>query len=645
MTAEDGVGSAPPEDCSSVEVTVVVLAYRQVERLDVVLSQLRDHESVSTREVVVAANEVPLPVAAVLDRHDWCVRIDSRVNRGFGGGNNLAARAARGEFLVFLNDDARIGPGWLDGLVAIARRHPEVAAVASALVDANGVVLEAGGAVNCLGDVWPPDRGRPLASIQGRGPRRVSYATGGSLLVRAEVFAELGGFDLDYHPAYFEDADLSARIWAAGHEVWSTTSSVVTHAESASSSAAAKRALQLRNGSIFKGRWMSTYGRSGAPVYSVGDELKPAAGRRVLFVDDRVPGPGVGSGAARARQNLLAIAGAGYDIAFHPREPAVSLDPELTMAGIELVPQLDGVPPRSVDVVVVSRPHNYELWDELRARHPDARFVYDAEARFSARLEKQIELAAPNGATAELEVELAEMIELETAVVRAADAVVTISTEEHPWFSSVGAAEVHWIDPMPDRVLPLPVRDRSSERVVFVAGWEAGADSPNGDAVQWLARAVLPLLRGLGVDIVIEVTGDNPPPSLLELECDQLRFVGKVADLEEFVGTARAAIAPTRYGAGVKLKVLDALCCATPVVATSTGAEGIAEEWRDTIAVEDDAAGFAEALATLVADEGVWKSAHEAICDVATTHRADAVGAWRTALSPAPGTAELPKEQ
>jgi GT2 family glycosyltransferase len=628
MTDGDG-----QESDESPEVSIVVLAYRQVERLDTVLGQLRDHESLTTREVVVVANDVPGAVSGVLDRHGWVRRVDSRVNRGFGGGCNLGARHARGELLLFLNDDARIGPGWLDSLVAVARRHPEVSAVASALVH-EGVVLEAGGAANLLGDVWPPDRGRTLRSLQGRGPCRVSYATGGSLLVRAAAFESVDGFDLAYHPAYFEDTDLSCRLWAAGHEVWSVTSSHAEHAESASTAGAAKRALQIRNGSIFRGRWVAEFHRSGAPVYSVGDDLQRAATDRVLFVDDRVPAPGVGSGAARARQNVLAIAEAGFDVVLHPREPADAVDPELALAGVELAHDLEAVPPGSVEAVVVSRPHNYELWDMLRSRHPDARFVYDAEARFSARLEKQLDLGLTDDATA-LEAELREMIELETTVVRAADAVVTISVDELPWFQRAGAAQVHWVDPMPDRLLIEPQQPRDSDRAVFVAGWEAGADSPNGDAVRWLATQIVPVLRDEGSSCVIEVTGGNPPEALLSLESDHLRFVGRIDDLDEFHRGARIAIAPTRYGAGVKLKVLDALRCATPVVATTTGAEGIAPAWRDTITVTDDSREFAMEMVRLLGDDDAWCAANTAMCSAAGTHRADAAGSWRLVLGDA----------
>ena len=494
--------------------------------------------------------------------------------------------------------------------------------------------------MSASGNVWPPDRGRPLREIQGRGARRGGYATGGSLLVRASVFDEVGGFDLDYHPAYFEDADLSCRIWRAGHEVLSTTASVVVHAESASTAAPAKRALQLRNGSIFRGRFLSDY-RPFTPVVRVGEELPAAATRRAQLIDDRVPAPGVGSGAGRARQNLLAIAACGYEVALHTREPAQSLDRELTQAGVELAPMVETIEPGSVEVVVLSRPHNFELWPLLKERHPDARFVYDAEARFSARLERQLDLGVGDAERAKLDAELAEMVALERSVVAAADAVVTISTDELEWFEAVeGAPAVHWIDPLPDRVDVEPEVARDAARVVFVAGWEAGADSPNGDAVRWIHDEVLPRLTASGVSVRFEVTGGGVPDELRSLESTSLQFVGRVDDLEELHRTARLAVAPTRYGAGVKLKVLHALTTATPVVATSTGAEGLVPLWREALRVADEAGRFADQIAELLIDDESWSRANEQLSHqlsvVACAGRADAVGSWEDVLRPAP---------
>ena len=620
------VGSAEKPDAS-----VIVLAYRQVARLDSILDELVAHECAATFEVVVVANGVPPDVDAVLEQHGEVSVVRSRVNRGFGGGCNLGVTRARADLVVFLNDDAGIRDGWLDGLVTLMNRHPRVGSAASVLVDENDVVLEAGGAVNHRGDVWPPDRGRPLSTIKGRGPRRASYATGGSLIVRREVFDQVGGFDLAYLPAYFEDADLSCRIWAAGHEVWTTTASVVVHAESASSTSAVKRALQLRNGAIFRGRFTESYRHAGVPTLGPGDELPIPVDHRVLFIDDRAPAPGVGSGAGRARQNLLAIAKCGSTVLFHPREPVADLDGELVGSGIELVENLGAVAPGSVDVVVMSRPHNHDLWDPLLEQHPDARFVYDAEARFSARMERQLELDLTDDERGQIESDLAEMLALERLILSKSDAVVTISTDEKIWFEQNGDADVHWIDPLPDSLPQSDDVDRDRRRAVFVAGWEAGEFSPNGDALKWLATDVMDEIIHRDVDVRIEITGKNPPESLKALENDRLVFVGEVPDLEALLRSARMSLAPTRYGAGVKLKVVDALTAATPVVATTVGGEGIAAPWRDHILIADDPAEFVEAIVSLLEDDN-WNTVHSGLTASALAHRADAAGDWREVM-------------
>ena len=615
----------------SPEVSVIVLAYTQVDRLDAVLQQLDSHDCGVDYEVIVIANAVGADVSEVINNYTYARRVDARVNRGFGGGCNLGAKCARGEYLVFLNDDAIVRDGWLDALVSIMRRYRQVGAAASVLVDRNDVVLEAGGAVNHVGEVWPPDRGRPLGAIQGRGHRKATYATGGSLIVRRDVFAAVGGFDFRYHPAYFEDADLSCRIWAAGHEVWTTTSSVVEHAESASTSGPMKRALQLRNGMIFRGRWMEEFGRN-VLTLRPGEQLPMPNIHRVLFIDDRTPAHGVGSGAARSRQNMLAIASGGSSVLFHPREPSGQLDSELLLAGIELVPDLDAVVPGSVQAVVISRPHNYVLWDGLVEQHPGARFIYDAEARFSARMERQLELNISSEDRVTITSELEEMIELERRIVVRADAVVAISTEEKTWFESCNGGSVHWVDPMPDQVAVPTNSLRDPRRIVLVAGWEAGEFSPNGDAVKWLAKCVVPLLIESGVDFLVEVTGAGVPTTLRSLESNHLKFIGRVDDLDGLHRSARLAIAPTRYGAGVKLKVIDALRNGTPVVASTVGAEGIADMWRSSISVADEPAEFARSVQRLLSDDHAWARAHEALVAAAQAHCASAARSWTEVL-------------
>lgn len=620
------------------DVSIIILAYRQVESLDLLLEALAVHVTVPTFEIVVVANSESSAVLEVIERHAEAlpgrvVPILSRVNRGFGGGNNLGARHARGEYLVFLNDDAMIRSGWLDGLWSVLSRRPHVGAVASVLVDAEDVVLESGGSIDVAGNVWPPDRGRPLAQIAARGPRSVAYATGGSLMVRRAQFEELGGFDLQYHPAYFEDVDLSCRYWEAEHEVWTTTESVVEHAESGSTTGPVKRALQQRNGAIFRGAWQSRFVRTGVPVGAHGDELASAEAEHVVFIDDRAPLNGVGSGAARGRQHLLALAAAGFDVSLFTREPCSELDAELRAAGVRLLSDLGQIPDgEELVAIVASRPHNFELASDMAGRFPNARVVYDAEARFSARFERQIELSLPEDEPDELAEAHREMMALETSICEVADDVITISIDEAPWFEQVSSGRIHWIDPLPDTIEPCGISFQSRSGAVFVAGWEAGSDSPNGDAVRWLARSVVPLLADADSSVRIRVTGGGVPPDIALLASSRLEFVGRVENLDELTSSARVALVPTRYGAGVKLKALDAFRVATPVVASSVGSEGIAHDWRRHIHVTDAPDEWAKAVTELCSNEALWVDRNQALGNEAARHSADAALAWRKIL-------------
>jgi GT2 family glycosyltransferase len=142
-------------------------------------------------------------------------------NLGFAGGANAGAAAARAPLLLFLNPDAWPEPGALDALVAGFAAHPEAAGLAPRLVGP-------GGAPQTAWQLRPlPGAGRLLAQTvflpAGGGPRReppagarVGQPAAAALALRRDAFAAVGGFDAAFHPAWFEDVDLAARLAAAG---------------------------------------------------------------------------------------------------------------------------------------------------------------------------------------------------------------------------------------------------------------------------------------------------------------------------------------------------------------------------------------------------------------------------------------------
>jgi glycosyltransferase involved in cell wall biosynthesis len=278
--------------------------------------------------------------------------------------------------------------------------------------------------------------------------------------------------------------------------------------------------------------------------------------------------------------------------------------------------------------VVVSRPHNFRLAQDIAELWDRVPLIYDAEALFSARVRSQMLLPEYSDRHGELAANLASLIRSEESIAQEADAVVTICQEEADWFREHGPAPVRVLDPFPDRCDPGRAGFAERSNAVLVAGWMSGVDSPNADAVRWLAKEVMPRIREMAPDLVIQVTGSAPPSELLALQSKHLRFIGEVRDLAAVLDASRVALAPVRYGAGVKLKVVDALARGLPVVATAHGSEGLCEIWRDGVAVADDPSTFAANLASIANDPAAWDSLRTPLVAICNRHASDLAASW-----------------
>ena len=159
--------------------------------------------------------------------------IETGANLGFAGGNNAGARAASGEWLVFLNNDTVADPNWLTSLWAAHVAHPGYALFTSKLVflhDASAVDSAGDGYLRAGGAFKLGHGGAAEAFAESR---EVFGACGGACMIARELFEALGGFDPRFFMIY-EDVDLSYRARLRGHRVWYAADAVVKHAGSGS---------------------------------------------------------------------------------------------------------------------------------------------------------------------------------------------------------------------------------------------------------------------------------------------------------------------------------------------------------------------------------------------------------------------------
>jgi GT2 family glycosyltransferase len=235
---EVGVAIAPtPAGDDPPMVSIIILTLLGPKYLPDCLASLRALTyPASRREVIVVDNASAEDPRAVIEQYYPGARvIRNERNVGFAVGNNVGARAARGEFLIFLNDDTRVHPEWVSELVATAQRRG-AAAVGSRILSWDGARIDfADGAINFEGRGFQLDFGHPEAGRHLE-EKPLFFANGAGALIRRNVFLATGGWDEGTF-AYYEDVELGWRLWLLGYEVWSSPRSVVYHRHNGTSGA------------------------------------------------------------------------------------------------------------------------------------------------------------------------------------------------------------------------------------------------------------------------------------------------------------------------------------------------------------------------------------------------------------------------
>lgn len=161
------------------------------------------------------------------------VLIESKENLGFAGGCNLGVRRSRGEYVAFLNNDARPDPMWVSAAMAAFNQAPDIGSVASKVLDWDGQLVDfVDAAVTWFGMGYKPFAGQPDPGGYDS-PRNVLFGTGAAMFVRADVFESVGGFDERYF-MFYEDVDLGWRLNLLGWKVRYEPRSLAFHKHHAS---------------------------------------------------------------------------------------------------------------------------------------------------------------------------------------------------------------------------------------------------------------------------------------------------------------------------------------------------------------------------------------------------------------------------
>jgi GT2 family glycosyltransferase len=603
-------------------VSVVIPAYGQIGHSLRCLASLAAWPPALPFEVILAEDASGDGRAAELQQVRGLRYVERPSNLGFLRSSNDAMAQARGEYLFLLNNDTEVMPGAIDALAATLRAQPRAGLAGARLLYPDGRLQEAGGIVWRDGSAWNWGNRQDPRRYEFTYRREADYVSGAAIMLPRAAWEAMGGFDEHYLPAYGEDSDLAFRLRAAGYATLYQPRATVIHHEGASHGTDVTqgvKAHQVINQGKFAARWAATLARhepNGVNILRARDRA-PAGGPRrvVLVVDNNIPEPDRDAGSRTMVAFLDALLAQGHAVKFWPLNGLAlpGYTEALEDRGIECPvtpwrPRLDAwlaAHGAELDEVILSRPHvAVEVQAALRAHAPQAPVIFYGHDLHHARAEREA-AAAPAAGRAALEAEAARLLREECDAWAGSDIVLYPSEDEATEVARLApgtpasAIVPYALPPAP----PLPTLDGRRD-VIFVAGF---AHPPNVDAAQWLVREIWPLIRSRHPALRLSLVGSKPTPEVRALAAPDIEVTGFVSDeeLARRYAAARLALCPLRFGAGIKLKVVEALHQGLPLVTTPVGAQGLPDAPCPQLA---DAADFASAACALLEDPAAWEA-------------------------------------
>jgi len=202
-------------------VSIIIVNYNGKKYLEKCLSSLMKINYENYEIIIVDNNSIDDSLEFVKNSYPSIILIKLDRNYGFAEPNNIGAKNAKGEFILFLNNDTEVNPSFITELVEFFNKDSKIAICQSLLLKPNGEVDSSGDFIDTLGRAYSSrDKVTKV--------KKILSARGASMMVKKEFFWELGGFDKKFY-ASFEDVDLGWRAWIWGYKVVIVPNSIVYH--------------------------------------------------------------------------------------------------------------------------------------------------------------------------------------------------------------------------------------------------------------------------------------------------------------------------------------------------------------------------------------------------------------------------------
>lgn len=599
------------------KISIIIPIYNQIEHTYYCIRSILERNQYHDYEVIVADDKSPQSTDFLFTHIQNLIIIRNETNLGFLRNCNNAASKARGQYVLFLNNDTLVKRDWLYELLYVFENFKDVGLVGSKLIYANGVLQEAGGIIWRDGGAWNfGNTGNP-ADAEYNYIKEADYISGASMMIKKSLWDEIGGFDERYVPAYNEDSDLCFEVRKRGYKVYYQPFSAVVHYEGISHGKDLRKGIkkyQVVNQQKFLEKWkdeLKLKSPRGVDVFYERDRSRVY--KHLLIIDHDLPKIDADAGSRTISNFVDTVLALGYKVAFWSTSPhhPYHYKKLLQEKGVEVLwgDREDYLKANMhyFNAVLLSRSHTcipYMIM--LRNNNFKGNIIYYGHDLGYLRMDQEIMLNRDVSLDLKSKMVKAE----EDFMYEQADHSLMISYEEIEFLRTYISQPLHYIPPYYFEVSKNIKPFEEREGLLFIGGF---SHTPNQDAMKWFITEIYPALHEKGIKMTI--AGSNVPAFIMEYKrrFSLLNIISNISveNLDKLYSETRLSVVPLRVGAGVKGKTIEAMSKGTPVVGTFIAFEGIPKDNNFPYVGCNSAQEMIDKILSTYSDKNKWEELSE----------------------------------
>ena len=560
---------------SSKKYSIIIPTYGKHELTKKCLKSVIDNNNLHGSEIILVDDHFKDPLKDHIKESDDLKIFRNKKNLGFVGSCNHGAKNAKNDYLIFLNNDTEVLKDWAYYLVEHVVKNPKDI-IGSKLIFEDGKLQESGGLLWRDASGWNVGRGQEKNKDLFSFLRKVDYVSGASLCIKKSNFEKYGGFDVNYSPGYFEDADLCFKNWKNQGNVYVHPRSVVIHKEGGTSGtdlSSGMKKFQNINLRFFKQKWKKDLSQKNKNGENFENELTRRYKKSILIVDEETPQKNRDAGSVTAFYFMKILIEMGFFVTFLPRNLHFtdSHTEILQELGVHCVygseyknlPNYLDQSDFEYDYVMLNRCEiANDFFDKVAEKFKKAKIIFNTVDLHFLREEREKRGSSLSTLTKEKEI----------SAMKKAYKTIVLSDYENNLLTKKHAIKNVSTIPLVFEKFEYSKLERKN--FIFVGNFR---HTPNKDSINWFLKNVWAKDYQKFQPHKLHIVGSHIDDKLRK-EFSKYKNVivdGFVEDLDDYIKGFLINLAPITFGAGIKGKIGHASCFGIPTITSPLGAEGM----------------------------------------------------------------------